>query len=134
MNNRTYNKLLETALPLIRDIDSRAKHVAFILKRNKILGVGVNKINKTHPICTTLGYRFSTLHAETDVILKTRGMREFKTGVELVSIRINPLSRPDKIITAMGRPCAGCIKLIVAHSEIKKVYYSSDEKNPKILW
>lgn len=46
----------------------RCKHFSFLLRKNKILSVGVNQQYKTHPLAAKYGHRFSSIHSEVHAI------------------------------------------------------------------
>ena len=42
------------------------KHISLIIRKNRILAIGVNNSFKSHPIAKKLGYRYEALHSELD--------------------------------------------------------------------
>lgn len=88
---------------------------AVIVKKNKILGIGFNKV-KTH---TKSPHKFNMLHAEISAILNTD-----PKDLEGSSIYVYRERKDGKLGNA--RPCIYCYQLIYKY-KIKKIYYSSED-------
>jgi deoxycytidylate deaminase len=113
-------------MALIPEIDSDSKHVSFVVRKNKILGFGVNKSMQTHPLASKLNCRFGTIHSELSAILRAKKMSDFDNAT-LVNIRLSAASmRTGVPILRNSRPCPSCQKLILANPEIKEVIYTTD--------
>jgi len=94
---------------------SKYKLGCVIVSKNKIINVGFNDMNKTHPKANSA---YKTLHAEIDALIGldtsiTKGCvvylyREYKSG------------QP-----AIAKPCPSC-ELALKKAGIKTVYYTSD--------
>lgn len=95
----------------------RTSHVAFLIKKGKIVHIGWNK-NKTHPYNLYHPYHDGNvgLHAELDVCLKS-GL-EALCDYKMVVIRID---REGKMCNS--RPCRGCQSLI-KQMGLDEVWYS----------
>ena len=90
---------------------------AVLVYKGKILSIGHNKPEKTHPKSNN---PFKTVHAELDVILSS-GSRDL-SGTTLYLYREYKNGYP-----ACAKPCEYCMKLISKY-KIKKVYYTDEGK------
>ena len=100
----------------------RQKHGAVIYKKNKIISKGYNKY-KTHPRAPS--YRFPSIHAEVDALLKINNLNI--SGASLAVVRIN-----KKNHLMNSKPCKKCMNEI-NKAEIKYVIYSTKEYITKKL-
>lgn len=97
----------------------RCHHIAFISRKSKILSIGINDYNKTHPKLKEFNYNpLSKIHAEMAACLKL-GLIDC-TGLTMFSLRVD---MNDK--TANAKPCLGCARLISSLS-FKECYYTND--------
>jgi deoxycytidylate deaminase len=115
------------SMALIPEITSDSKHVSFVMRKNKILSVGINKSMQTHPLAIKLNCRFGTIHSELSAILRAKNLTEFK-DVTLVNVRLSAASITGGVpILRNSKPCPSCQKLILANPEIKRVIYTTDQ-------
>jgi deoxycytidylate deaminase len=127
MNTQTLNRLINMSMALIPEITSDSKHVSFVMRKNKILSVGINKSMQTHPLAIKLNCRFGTIHSELSAILRAKNLTEFK-DVTLVNVRLSAASITGGVpILRNSKPCPSCQKLILANPEIKRVIYTTDQ-------
>jgi deoxycytidylate deaminase len=127
MRKQLLDELVDMSMVLIPEIESDSKHVSFILKRNKIIGFGINKSNQTHPLADKLKCRFGTIHSELSAILRAKKSSDFH-NVTLVNVRLSAASLTlGKPILRNSKPCPSCQKLILANPEIKQVFYTTDQ-------
>lgn len=97
---------------------------AVLVKGNRILSIGVNNPNKTHPEqkdrIANKGRLVSnkTIHAELDALI--RANHENIRGSTLYVIR-----RKKNMDLGLARPCAACAALVKSYG-IKKIVYSTD--------
>ena len=106
----------------------RFKVAAGIYYKTSLISWGVNQY-KTHPIMLNKGYKEHQvfLHAEADAIRKFLQSKS-KYSLEDCSIHVLRLKRETpkgKYVTAMAKPCKGCMNLITTFG-IKEVYYTED--------
>jgi deoxycytidylate deaminase len=87
-----------------------------IVKGNKVLSIGYNKL-KTHPISCT---PYQTIHAEMDAVIKAG--RECEGAVAYVYREHKDKNRS----LALARPCSACQKVLYA-AGIKRVYFTVNE-------
>jgi deoxycytidylate deaminase len=111
--------------PSMRKNGLRASHVAFLVKKNRIVKIGWNK-PKTNPNSEKYPYIGATgekitvnTHAELDVILKAN--EEDLSDHEIVVLRVDGEGKLNN-----SKPCNGCSHLIKQFS-IKKIYYSNSK-------
>jgi len=127
LSKRRLSSLVDISMVSLskKEMNSQARHISFLLKRNRVVGWGVNKVNKTHPLAQKLGHRFASIHSELDVILNTNNIISHK-GLTLVNIRLSTLSfKYDKPIFRLSKPCRNCQKLILSTPSISSIYYST---------
>ena len=119
MNISTLNKLVDLSYKIIHLPSGRFRHFSYIVRRNKIICIGVNCSEKTHTLSYKFGYRFPRIHSELAAIVRFPHSPEFLTKCALVNIRIG---RSKKIL--LSKPCRFCTKLISVFG-LKEVYYSN---------
>ena len=127
MNSKTLNKLVEFCRADINSITHNFKHFSFILDKNKILSIGRNNPDKTHPLSYKYGYRFSCIHSELNVLVNFRYPHSYLQKCKLVNIRIN--SRAE---LRMSKPCNICVGLISAFG-ISEIIYSNRQGGFNVL-
>jgi deoxycytidylate deaminase len=113
------------------NLTDKCFHVTFIVKKRKIVTIGINK-SKTHPNNLKYNYygldgapihRFVGVHSEMAAILKY-GKTDC-SDCTFINVRID---RNNKV--AMSKPCLGCQHLLDVVGW-KSIYFSS--KNEKFL-
>lgn len=114
MTNRQL-RLMDIARKVSKTSGYKFKHGTVIAKGNRVLGLGVNSANKTHPKSTS---RFKTLHSEHAALINS-GLAEIQGSIAFV-YRETKSGEP-----AMSKPCPSCEKLL-RKAGVKKVYYSID--------
>ena len=104
------------------------RHVSFILRRNKIVSIGTNNLDKTHTQSLNYNYRGRKgedirrevgIHSELSAVLKMG--EENLTKHALVNVRINKNGK-----AAMSKPCKGCLDL-VRQLNFNKVHYTNNK-------
>lgn len=88
---------------------------AVVVKKGKVLGLGINNPFKTHPRSTN---PFKTIHAELDAILSTDPSD--LVGSDIYVYRQHKNGKP-----ANAKPCSHCQELI-KRSGIKRVFFTED--------
>jgi hypothetical protein len=120
-------KCVDISMSLIEGIDSDSKHVSFVLRRSKIIALGVNRSMQTHPLALKFNCRFSTMHSELSAILRAKKSSDFYNAT-LVNIRLSSTSITTRTpVLRNSKPCVSCQKLILACPEIRRVIYTSDK-------
>ncbi len=102
----------------------RAFHTTFALRKNRIVNIGFNDYNKTHPLTINYKNRFgnsynyvSGIHSESCVVsrLKMDDLSEFT----FVNIRIMNDGN-----LGMSAPCSNCHQLLLKYG-VCKLFYSN---------
>jgi hypothetical protein len=95
-------------------------HVAFLVKKNKIVKIGWNK-KRTHPKIAKHPYHDGCVgtHAELDVILKS-GLDNLDDH-SMIVLRVDRKGR-----LANSKPCTGCLSLLKSYN-LSEVFYSDTE-------
>ena len=114
-------QLAKAMCPL--NIERRTSHVAFLVKKSKIVHIGIN-LAKSHPI--TKGHKYQDhqhtgVHAEVNACIKSG--KENLNKYKLIVIRIN---RNNQIKNS--KPCLGC-QGIINQFGVNEVWYSTDSGN-----
>jgi deoxycytidylate deaminase len=112
---------------------SRARIVAALVYKNKIVSVGVNEM-KTHPMAAKFSKHPEAkyLHAEISAIRNCIN----RHGVEIIKKSTLYIARAkhienaitDEFVWGLAKPCSGCEQAILEFG-IKKVIYTTDEQN-----
>ena len=108
-------KYFDVARKLSYKSDYHHKLGAVIVNKNKIVGLGFNKPNKTH---TKSNHPFKTIHAKLDAMLGVS--RENLKGATIYIYREHKNGSP-----LIAKPCKHCQELI-RMAEIKYVCYTSN--------
>lgn len=131
-----YNRLILLSKALMPDHrDFKSHHVTFIIRKGKILKIGVNRERKTHPRNMLHNYvdrdkrrisHFVGTHSELDAIMKYG--KDDCTDCTFVNIRIDKNGMLN-----MAKPCIGCQSLL-KQVGFKKVIYSTSNENGFEEW
>jgi tRNA(Arg) A34 adenosine deaminase TadA len=125
VNSQLFNKLCKIAKSLRND--SRYKHFSFILHKKRIVSVGWNNTNKSHPIAKKYGHRFNSRHSEVHAVSKFPYRIKKLRDCVIVNIR---LTKKGKI--AISKPCRFCQQFL-AEIRIKEVWFTNDNERLE-LW
>ncbi len=121
---RILKRALETAHALcpINWSNVNNSHIAFLVKKNKIIRIGWNR-KRTHPEISKHPYHdgYVGTHAELDVILKS-GL----DNLEDHSIIVLRIDRNGKLNNS--KPCLGC-RSVLNQFNVKNIFYSNSEGN-----
>jgi hypothetical protein len=124
MKSRILKRAVETAHALcpINWSNVNNSHIAFLVKRNKIIRIGWNR-KRTHPEISKHPYHdgYVGTHAELDVILKS-GL----DNLEDHSIIVLRIDRNGKLNNS--KPCLGC-RSVLNQFNVKNIFYSNSEGN-----
>lgn len=119
-----------TLLPKAKNSrNSRNKffHFAFGFKKSRLLAIGQNNPEKTHPQALMLAKRFNTdtehpyLHAETDLISRLWGKHYIDNSLKMVVIRLNKRGQ-----LRCSKPCEQCSHILQA-LDITKIWWSDND-------
>ncbi len=124
MKLRILKRAVETAHALcpINWSNVNNSHIAFLVKKNKIIRIGWNR-KRTHPEISKHPYHdgYVGTHAELDVILKS-GL----DNLEDHSIIVLRIDRNGKLNNS--KPCLGC-RSVLNQFNVKNIFYSNSEGN-----
>jgi tRNA(Arg) A34 adenosine deaminase TadA len=124
MKPRILKRAVETAHALCptnwKNVNN--SHVAFLVKKNKIVKIGWNR-KRTHPEISKHPYHdgYVGTHAELDVILKS-GLEDLNDH-SMIVLRVDKKGR-----LANSKPCPGCLSLLKSYN-VEEVFYSDTEGN-----
>jgi tRNA(Arg) A34 adenosine deaminase TadA len=124
MKLRILKRAVETAYALCptnwKNVNN--SHVAFLVKKNKIVKIGWNR-KRTHPEISKHPYHdgYVGTHAELDVILKS-GLEDLNDH-SMIVLRVDRKGR-----LANSKPCPGCLSLLKSYN-VEEVFYSDTEGN-----
>lgn len=129
---KKFDRLVEVAKAMkLKEQTGNSFHVSFVLKKSKVVAIGVNSYVKRNPICleykptkssAKLGKYIASIHSEIDATAKVK-YNDFD-NYTLVNIRINNNGN-----VANSCPCPNCFKQILKMPYVKRVFYSNDEGN-----
>lgn len=129
MTPKAFNRLTEISQALKpKHQTGRTFHVTFVLDKSRIVSIGINNLNKTHPKTQRFDYKtfensptyMTSLHSEMDAWLKL-GEQDC-SHLTFVNVRINNNNELD-----LSYPCSGCLNLM-SQIGFKEFYFSSKEK------
>lgn len=124
MKLRILKRAVETAHALcpINWKNVNNSHIAFLIKKNKIVKIGWNR-KRTHPEISKHPYHdgYVGTHAELDVILKS-GLEDLNDH-SMIVLRVDRKGR-----LANSKPCPGCLSLLKSYN-VEEVFYSDSEGN-----
>jgi tRNA(Arg) A34 adenosine deaminase TadA len=124
MKPRILKRAVETAHALCptnwKNVNN--SHIAFLVKKNKIVKIGWNR-KRTHPEISKHPYHdgYVGTHAELDVILKS-GLDDLNDH-SMIVLRVDRKGR-----LANSKPCPGCLSLLKSYN-VEEVFYSDTEGN-----
>jgi len=122
MKPRILKRAVETAHALCptnwKNVNN--SHIAFLVKKNKIIKIGWNR-KRTHPEISKHPYHdgYVGTHAELDVILKS-GLEDLNDH-SMIVLRVDRKGR-----LANSKPCPGCLSLLKSYN-VEEVFYSDTE-------
>jgi hypothetical protein len=109
-----------------RNSKNKFFHFAFGFKKSRLLAIGQNNPEKTHPQALMLAKRFNTdtehpyLHAETDLISRLWGKHYIDNSLKMVIVRLNKRGE-----LRCSKPCEKCSQILNALS-ITKIWWSDN--------
>lgn len=102
-------------------------HFCFIWKRNKLLSVGVNDVNRENGRVLTFAQKFNVpvlwpyMHAEINAISKLWGRHIIDQSLKTVVIRIN-----KHFHLKNSKPCENCMPIMEKLGMTNKLWYSTN--------
>lgn len=120
MNNRLYQKLIDISFDKLHLINGRTKHFSFLVKKQRIIHVGWNDYDTSHPLLYKLGYGMKRMHSEIAAILPFRNNLDALIGMDLVNTRVNTHGE-----IKISKPCSTC-SIWVGTIGFKNIYFTDD--------
>lgn len=93
-------------------------HFSFLIRKNNILSIGVNRADKTHPLAKKFNYKYATQHSELNAICNFNGNIQDLKKCVLVNTRLGAGNN-----FLLSKPCLNC-QLLVLYFGIEEVYYT----------
>jgi hypothetical protein len=118
-----FKRLIDIAIAMHPHFEHRFFHVTFALRKQRVVAIGVNKQDHTHPMTLRFGYRRRNdpgvvgVHSELSCILRLG--QEDCSDTTFVNIRLN---RSNGL--ALSAPCRGCQNLF-KQVGFRRIFYSS---------
>lgn len=120
MNNRFLRFALEFSKKI--DEDKQFRHVSIILRKNKIVSVGINQ-KKTHPEANKIGYIFAGRHSELDALIRVP--KDQRKDLTLLNYRFNKQGQ-----LRLSKPCLKCMPWCL--DIFDEIYYSTNKGMEKL--
>lgn len=121
-----FDRLIEISRALKgKNQTGKSFHTTFILRKRKILSIGINNYNSTHPRTKNYPSRYkgtgyiAGVHSEISSLIKLGYMNDY-SNLTLVNIRIGN----DGLIRNSA-PCLGCSQ-VLSGCNFKRIYYTTE--------
>ena len=108
-NSSTLQRLIEFSVARSIHKTHCFRHYSYILDGNKILSIGENNPDKTHPLAYRFAHRFNCIHSELSAIVSFAYPHERLRRAKMVNIRISRTGVPR-----MAKPCGMCFNMLSA--------------------
>ena len=109
------------AFRYVDKIESRKCHFTFIVRRNRIISFGFNRIYYTHPLANKFEFRYNDIHSELAAICRfPHSLKELK-DYDIINVRL----KRDNNLYGLARPCSKCIKMLHYYG-VFEIYYSNE--------
>jgi len=131
-----FKKIVELSYALLPTHgDYRCRHASFIIYKDKIMSIGINNPNKTHPNNLKFGYRNKRnepineiigIHSELAAVIKFG--RQTLQDLDIVNTRID---RNNMLVLA--KPCIGCQDML-KQLGINRIFFSNNQSRFEQLY
>lgn len=127
MDPLLYSFLEDKAISNLVNTYKTSVHVAFLVKRNKLISVATNRVGTRSRGC---GYSDCTIHAEKNVVKQLGDIAQMR-GASLYVFRISKCRSKfgmDKIVNS--EPCYDChlfLEKCVKDYGLRRVFYSTNQ-------
>lgn len=133
MKSQIFDTLFSVALNTERV--ANAKMAAAIVRRNKIIAIGINN-TKTNPFIAEFKKHpeANFPHCEVEAIrIALRNISEEELSkCDLYISRVKKNRRGGEYVTGLAKPCEGCMKAIMRYKP-RNVYYTTDTNEIETL-
>jgi deoxycytidylate deaminase len=116
---RLEKKIIEESYLWVPYCSGPCRHVSFIVKRNKIISVGINSYKRTHPLANKFAHLWNKVHSELASIVNFPRKNIDIATCDMYNVRVRTNGE-----VALSAPCKQCVKLIHAFN-IRRVYYTN---------
>jgi hypothetical protein len=131
-----FKKIIELSYALLPTHgDYRCRHASFIIYKDKIMSIGINNPNKTHPKNLKFGYRNKRnepineiigIHSELAAVIKFG--RQTLQDLDMVNTRIDRNN-----MLALAKPCVGCQDML-KQLGINRIFFSNNQSRFEQLY
>jgi deoxycytidylate deaminase len=131
-----FKKIIELSYALLPTHgDYRCRHASFIIYKDKIMSIGINNPNKTHPKNLKFGYRNKRnepineiigIHSELAAVIKFG--RQTLQDLDMVNTRIDRNN-----MLALAKPCIGCQDML-KQLGINRIFFSNNQSRFEQLY
>lgn len=138
IRERRDRNILDNLLVAAEDVklpksSNRYRLAAAIIKKNRILGMGINNYCKSHPLQAKYAKHKKAIYpcAEVNSVhnaIKRHGREELRGATIYVARLRYANSKRTELISGLAYPCVGCQKHI-KELGIKKIIYTLDDGN-----
>ena len=109
------------------------KMAAAIVRRNRIISIGMNNLNKSHPLAAKFAKSKEAIFPHAEISAIKNALREIDVDdllkTEMYVCRVKKPKPRSKIwVPGLAKPCEGCRRAILEFG-IKRVLYTTDEEN-----
>ena len=119
VQSKNYTTFQKRVIELsFENINKYSRHCAIITRGKKIVSIGINDTNRTHPLSKKIG---NFIHAELAACIKIRHREIDYNKYSLYSVRIN---RYNQVVNA--KPCKYCTRLIYDMFPFGNIFYTSE--------
>jgi hypothetical protein len=123
-----FEKITEISYALLgRNPNPQFKHFSFIVDRGRILSIGINRQDKSHPIAKKFNPFSSNIHSELAAILKL-GEVDF-SDYTLINTRISR----ERNNLCCSYPCVGCRAMLLKQFKFKEIW-ATDNNGQFVRW
>lgn len=127
LSQKKLKKLLRMAVKMSGSCEHRAQHISFLLRKNRIISVGVNK-RRTDTFAYKHGYKYPSTHSELQAIKTVRYKPQQARGAILVNIRVLRDSSKNGVVYSLARPCPACLAL-ARSCGVSKIYFTTEKRD-----
>lgn len=120
MNIRRLERYTEIAAALSRRINRPNRHISMVFHHNRVVAVGMNRVDHTHTLAKEYGYLFDNVHSELDAFAQIRWMDNKK--LTLINWQFN-----SQEIIKMARPCRLCEPWVT--KIFRNIYFTTGNGN-----
>ncbi len=116
------DKLIQLAHEKVKEcVKQKSMHVSVIVRRNRILSIGLNSMHRSHPLAYKFNYHSARIHSEIASLIHFRYDSEYLRKCSMWNIRIDKWNQ-----VKLSKPCSQCIIVLNLYG-LKEVFYTGDQ-------